>query len=175
VRGADPRSAACAAVVASASSRSVRTLRNAFIIAWIGLQVALPLSYYLGDDRFDERFAWRMFSSVRLSECRVKLVDRTDGAAVAVRPGAELHEVWANLLSRARASVVHAYAKRWCDRRRDAGVAAPSLHAEIVCENPDRRGDPGCAGALTAGTPSSETGCTVAPISPALNLCEVDR
>jgi len=171
---AESRSVACAAVSPSASSGSVSKWRNVFIIGWIGLQVALPLSYYLGDDRFDERFAWRMFSPVRLSECRVKLVDRTDGAANAVRPSAELHEVWSNLLSRARASVVRAYAKRWCERRRNAGADAPALHAEIVCENPARRGDPACAGALIAAA-SGPSGCTVTPIPPELNLCEVDR
>ena len=151
------------------------TLRNLFIVGWVGLQVALPLSYYLGDDRFDERFAWRMFSPVRLSECRVKLVDRTDGAATIIRPNAELHEVWGNLLSRARSPVVHAYAKRWCDRRRDAGATAPALHAEITCENPARRGDAACAGALAAGAASAQPGCVVEPIDHAQNLCEVDR
>jgi hypothetical protein len=137
----------------------VTTLRNLFIVGWVGLQVALPLSYYLGDDRFDERFAWRMFSPVRLSECRVKLVDRTDGAATIVRPNAELHD----------------YAKRWCDRRRDAGATAPALHAEITCENPARRGDAACAGALAAGAASAQPGCVVEPIDHAQNLCEVDR
>ena len=37
-------------------------LANIFIVAVIASQIWLPLSYYLGDDPFDERFAWRMFS-----------------------------------------------------------------------------------------------------------------
>ena len=34
-----------------------------FIVVYLLWQLALPFSYYVGDDKLDERFAWRMFSA----------------------------------------------------------------------------------------------------------------
>ena len=41
-------------------------LVNVFIVSWLLWQLLVPLSYYLGHDVDDERFAWRMFSGVWL-------------------------------------------------------------------------------------------------------------
>ncbi|MFZ4735706.1 MAG: hypothetical protein ACOYM9_07165 [Bradymonadia bacterium] len=144
------------------------TPRTLFIIAWIGIQLAVPAAYYLGEDRFDERFAWRMFSPVRLSECRVRFIDRTDGGEAQVRHGADVHEVWGNLFSRARVSVIEGYADRWCARRRDAGASQPALHVDLVCVNPDRLSDPECAG--TNGEPAPGA-CRLRPLPLERNLC----
>lgn len=40
-------------------------LVNCFIAAFLLVQILVPLSYYTGDRGNDERFAWRMFSTVR--------------------------------------------------------------------------------------------------------------
>jgi hypothetical protein len=48
----------------------LRTWRGRFIVAFVGVQLALPLHYYLARrDRHDERFAWRMFSPMRMVTC----------------------------------------------------------------------------------------------------------
>jgi len=46
-----------------------------FIVAYLLWQLALPLSYYVGDDKSDERFAWRMFSAFGFDrdECLVQV------------------------------------------------------------------------------------------------------
>ena len=47
-------------------------LANLFIVAFVALQVFLPLRYYASDaSRQDERFAWRMFSSLGRQTCGV--------------------------------------------------------------------------------------------------------
>ena len=44
-----------------------RGWRGWLIIAFVTVQVLAPLHYYfLRDDRHDERFAWRMFSSTAI-------------------------------------------------------------------------------------------------------------
>ena len=37
--------------------------RNVFIVVFLGLQLVLPLRYYLANSDPDERFCWRMFST----------------------------------------------------------------------------------------------------------------
>lgn len=114
-------------------------MRTAFILVWLALQVGLPLRYYLGSDRFDERFAWRMFSPVRMVTCQTRFFDTSGGGRVPVKLGADLHEVWAALIARARPSVIEAAGRRYCAAERSAG-RTPSLHAEAVCTNPDTLG-----------------------------------
>jgi hypothetical protein len=41
-----------------------RALVSVFIVLYLLWQAAVPLSYYLGDDLDEERFAWRMISGV---------------------------------------------------------------------------------------------------------------
>jgi len=123
-------------------------MRSAFIVLWIGLQMAVPLSYYLGDDVFDERFAWRMFSSVRTVTCQTRFIDETDGLQTPVRAAADLHEVWVSLLTRARRDVIDGYARRYCEQRRAAGVSRPVLRVDVVCSNPETLNRPLCRAAL---------------------------
>jgi hypothetical protein len=50
-----------------------RTGRGRFIIAFLAVQLLLPLHYYLvRHDPHDERFAWRMFSPMRMADCAVR-------------------------------------------------------------------------------------------------------
>jgi hypothetical protein len=125
-----------------------RPMRSAFIVLWIALQVAIPLSYYAGDDVFDERFAWRMFSPVRVVSCQTRFIDATDGLQTTVRAAADVHEVWGSLLTRARRDVIAGYARKWCDERRAAGAGRPVLRVDVVCTNPEALNRPMCKGAL---------------------------
>ena len=49
--------------LASPPPGRVRLFVSFFIVVYLLWQLALPFSYYVGDDKLDERFAWRMFSA----------------------------------------------------------------------------------------------------------------
>lgn len=111
-------------------------MRNYVIGAWLALQIALPASYYLGEDPFDERFAWRMFSPVRIAGCSVELFDASDGVERPLNLQRDLHVVWINLLKRARMSVIESYARKVCEERAAEGKS-PVLRADITCMAPE--------------------------------------
>ncbi|MGK0362240.1 MAG: hypothetical protein ACI9U2_004560 [Bradymonadia bacterium] len=109
-------------------------MKNVLIALFLALQIGLPLSYYLGDEPHDERFAWRMFSPIRLIKCDVTLYDASGGARARIRPLQEMHVVWRNLMRRGRIPVVEAFARTWC-------AAAPDrkLMVDLTCGPPDGR------------------------------------
>lgn len=111
--------------------------------------VAIPLRYYLGDDLYDERFAWRMFSRVRVQECSAEVTE--DGVPLVVlgrdpsAPGI-LPAPWHSLLQRNRPAVVRRFLAWRCEaegqrarvrvttRCRDSSAAVlPPIIAEIEC------------------------------------------
>ncbi|MCB9538904.1 MAG: hypothetical protein H6704_21940 [Myxococcales bacterium] len=176
-------------------------MRNALIAGFVALQIALPLSYYLGDDPYDERFAWRMFSPVRLARCTLQAFDETDGVRRPMRLGEDLHVVWINLMKRARRQVIDHWAFDWCAEQRAAG-REPVLRVQLTCASPeaaglgvcrdpgDRNGDgvpdgyvghPACAGdradcfARDCGDMDAaachEARCLRRPIAPDADLC----
>lgn len=108
-------------------------MRNLVIIGFLGWQLLFPLRYYLGDDPFDERFAWRMFSPVRLVQCDVRLLDADRQA---INLPSRIHVVWINLLRRARLQVLDAVAANLCADARTQGRPA-HLYAELTCPPPD--------------------------------------
>jgi len=114
-------------------------MRTALIIAFLALQVGLPLSYYLGHTPHDERFAWRMFSPVRLVSCDADLYDATSGSQQKLDPYKELHVVWYNLMKRGRLPVVKVFAESWCDQQVAKGRAQPDLRVRLSCGAPDER------------------------------------
>jgi hypothetical protein len=96
------------------------------IHAFLAVQIALPLHYYAGRaDKNDERFAWRMFSPVRMIRCghgpdlRSPPEFRVDGRPIA--PGQIFHEAWLTIAGRGRADVIEAMALELC--RRNPGKA----------------------------------------------------
>lgn len=92
-----------------------------FVVAFVALQLTLPLHYYLvRRDRHDERFAWRMFSSTRMLTCKVAFTvgDRP------VELGREFHDAWIALASRGRRAVVEAMGARLCQRNPGQPVVA---------------------------------------------------
>lgn len=93
----------------TATSRA-RKLANAFIALFLAIQVAVPLSYYLGNRMYDERFGWRMFSTLRLQACELEVEEvpraGSAGAPRPVRLHESLHIAWINLMKRGRPDVI---------------------------------------------------------------------
>ena len=91
----------------------------------------MPLLYYVArHDPHDERFAWRMFSTVRMDRCGTHL-DRATGDPPAffindntapVELAAVFHEAWIQIAQRGRKAVIEAMAAELCDRHPGASV-----------------------------------------------------
>ncbi|MCO4745104.1 MAG: hypothetical protein KC912_09965 [Proteobacteria bacterium] len=108
------------------------TPRNAFIVGWIVFQMAAPASYYLRTDRaerYDERFAWRMFSDVRMLRCQAEY--RVDDDPVKLTQ--HFHTAWGSLLQRGRTQVVDGVGQRLCDDHPNSTVKL-----KLTCREPDR-------------------------------------
>lgn len=107
--------------------------------AFLLLQIGLPLSYYLGDNEYDERFAWRMFSPVRMARCSFQLSTYENGTFQPLPLSKEYHVVWINLAKRARVGVIDAMVERSCrshtDVRVDLRCATPKAPAIGLCRN----------------------------------------
>ncbi|MCA9615252.1 MAG: hypothetical protein KC586_20995, partial [Myxococcales bacterium] len=87
-----------------------------FVLAVLALQLFVPLTYYLQTgDPYDERFAWRMFSAVRMYSCRTTATETVDGAERAISLSSTLHQAWVNHLARNRRDVVVAFLDAHCD------------------------------------------------------------
>jgi hypothetical protein len=83
------------------------------IAAFVAIQLLLPLRYYVAHrDPHDERFAWRMFSPMRMVHCTATF-DR-DGVQLPL--GREFHEAWIELAARGRFTVVEAMGAALCAR-----------------------------------------------------------
>jgi hypothetical protein len=82
----------------------------------VALQVAIPMSYYLrSSDLDDERFAWRMFSDVRVKRCRVRAFEVGErGRRAEIVLGQTLHSSWIHSLERGRRRVVARFLDSRC-------------------------------------------------------------
>ena len=114
-----------------------------WISACIGLfllwQLLLPLRYYLRTPTTDERFAWRMFSSVGMRDCKVALYETVEEEGERVRrqvPRASITR-WEGMLENDRAGAVNKLLRWWCDR---PGVIR--VEFERVCKDIDGRSQP---------------------------------
>jgi hypothetical protein len=108
----------------------VTTWRGRFILAFLAAQLLIPLDYYVRRrDPHDERFAWRMFSPMRMTKCRPSFT--VDGAPVEL--DAEFHEAWITAAKRGRASVIEAMAQRLCGKHPGKPVVV-----KLECEYFDR-------------------------------------
>ena len=104
-----------------------RVYANVAIVAALLFQLLVPLRYYFSGDPFDERFAWRMFSAVRVTRCQAMALERTSHEA-AVHPvrlsgGRDrtgtprygvIHNAWTTLIRRNRVAVIDAYLEHRC-------------------------------------------------------------
>ena len=89
-----------------------RTRRGRFILVFLAIQLLLPLHYYLlRDDPHDERFAWRMFSPMRMARCITRInVDKQP-----LQLGTKFHEAWIEVANRGRYVVLEAMAAKLCE------------------------------------------------------------
>jgi hypothetical protein len=86
-----------------------RTIGLVVLAGWLLLHVSLPLSYYVSDDIYDERFAWRMFSAVRVQECTLGAQETVGGIARPIPMSSVLPAPWIALLQRNRPAVIHRF------------------------------------------------------------------
>lgn len=91
-----------------------RRRANLFIAAFLLSQILIPLRYYLGDGGYDERFSWRMFSSVRLHRCAVEVRETRHGQSTRLSLQREVQVAWVNMLKRYRPQVVEAFLASRC-------------------------------------------------------------
>lgn len=95
-----------------------RALRwpHGFIAVFVLVQLLLPLHYYLARrDPHDERFAWRMFSPMRMTTCDLAMT--ADGAPVALQR--HFQEAWVQTAQRGRRRVVEQMAAHLCGKHRE--------------------------------------------------------
>ena len=87
------------------------TWRGRFILAFLAVQLVLPLHYYfLRHDPHDERFAWRMFSPMRMTRCSARyFVDKQP-----IQLGTRFHEAWIEVANRGRYAVLEGIAEKLC-------------------------------------------------------------
>jgi hypothetical protein len=106
--------------IASPPPGRPRAVASAVIGAYLLWQILLPLSYYLGGDRADERFAWRMFSARREvnKTCRVHVIQWfPDGGSWShreIRLGQTTQPTWTRLLERRQPAVVEKFLRTRC-------------------------------------------------------------
>jgi hypothetical protein len=101
-----------------------RTWRGRFIIAFLTIQLLLPLHYYLfRHDPHDERFAWRMFSPMRMSRCSARFSVNNQPVTL----GSQFHEAWIEVANRGRYVVLEGMAAKLCKQH-------PSSKVELVVD-----------------------------------------
>ncbi len=120
--------------------RHVRSLlstwRGRFIAAFVLVQLLLPLHYYIGRrDPHDERFAWRMFSPMRMAKCSPKVA--VDGQPLALE--STFHEAWLELAQRGRFVVIEAMAEHLCKEHPGSAVTV-SLDCTYLDQDPQTFG-----------------------------------
>jgi hypothetical protein len=123
-------------------SPRARLLSNVFIALFLAYMLGMPLRYYLGGRGLDERFSWRMFSSVRMLKCKVEVDEHVDkGGDVDERSVSLTKEVqvaWIGLLERGRPLVIEKLLTRRCAQE---GVVQVDYH--LTCKAPDGSDGPG--------------------------------
>ena len=108
----------------------VSTWRGRFIIAFLAIQLLLPLRYYVAHrDPHDERFAWRMFSPMRMARCQARFA--LDGKPLDL--GTVFHEAWIELAERGRFVVIEAMADHLCKQHPGSAV-----NVSLDCKYVDR-------------------------------------
>ncbi len=106
------------------------TWRGRFILAFVLVQLLLPLRYYAANrDPHDERFAWRMFSPMRMTRCTPHV--QLDDKPLALSD--YFHEAWIELAERGRFVVVEAMAARLCHDH-----PGKAVHLTLECRYIDR-------------------------------------
>jgi hypothetical protein len=113
----------------------VASAKTALLWLLLFAQLAIPSSYYLWrSDREDERFAWRMFSSLRFRRCRVEVSELVRGHVRQVQLSRALHASWIGTLRRGRERVIERFLQSRCAQ---TGVDSATLLR--TCREVDNR------------------------------------
>jgi hypothetical protein len=103
---------------ATPAPRGGRAARAAIIAIFLASQIALPIRYYLGNQPDDERFAWRMFSSLAMRNCVLTVEESTFLAGVADKRVLNLNTAvqarWIGVLETNHPRTVDKFLKRRC-------------------------------------------------------------
>lgn len=117
---------------------------------WLAFHVLVPLRYYaLADhDVYDERFAWRMFSAVRVQRCQVAVDETGVAGSRRVQLATILPMPWIALVERNRPAVQREMLAHLCEQPTEpmrvevrsecteaSGERAPTVRREIDCES----------------------------------------
>lgn len=100
------------------SDAKPRRTARLFILGFLAFQIGMPLRYYLGERGYDERFSWRMFSTLRMRDCAIAVAEARAGSSQLrdVSVSRDVQAAWVSLLERVRMPVVVKYLERRCDR-----------------------------------------------------------
>jgi hypothetical protein len=89
------------------------TWKGRVIAGFVLVQLLLPLHYYtVRRDKHDERFSWRMFSSMRMLRCEPKF--QIDDRPLPL--ASTFHEAWVEIARRGRLRIVEAMSAQLCAR-----------------------------------------------------------
>lgn len=135
---------------------SARTLANVFIAVFLLYMLAMPARYYLTGGGHDERFSWRMFSTIRLQSCKARVHDVLGEREEPVKLDKLVQVAWIGMLERNRPLVVQRVLERRCA---EEGVTharyALSCTAPDGTKLPDVRKELDCkSGVLSEKAPS---------------------
>ena len=125
--------------------------RTLFFIAFLTLQALVPMRYYLGAGGDDERFSWRMFSTRRMVQCGMEIVEQRGmgprAQLIPVSPQRDVQVAWLELLRRNRPAAVEKYLERRCELSRpdsvrytrscvqSDGTTLPTQRVTMQCES----------------------------------------
>ncbi|AKF08103.1 hypothetical protein [Sandaracinus amylolyticus] len=119
-------------IVVPEPTGTARAIIPAVCFLWLLVMIAIPLRYYRGGDRYDERFSWRMFSAVRVARCQMRVSETQGGSERPIPLGEVLPAPWMALLERNRMPVVESFLRWRCETRE--GLSAVRFHNE--CTDP---------------------------------------
>jgi hypothetical protein len=101
--------------IATVTGSPTKKRANLVIGAFVAIMIATPLSYYtVRSDRYDERFAWRMFSTMRMVRCSPKWM--VGESSQPIKLGRTFHEAWVGIARRARRSVTGPMTDFLCEK-----------------------------------------------------------
>jgi len=113
-----------------------RTWKGRFILLVVVTQLLLPLRYYVAHrDPHDERFAWRMFSPMRMSHCTPKF--ELDGKPVPM--ASTFHEAWYEIAQRGRFEVIEKMGAALCKQHPGSAVKV-TLDCSYIDRDPQTYG-----------------------------------
>ncbi len=104
----------------------LRSWQGVLILVVVTSQLILPILYYVARrDPHDERFAWRMFSPMRMTKCTPHFT--VDNKPVVL--SLQFHEAWIEIAKRGRFVVIEEMAARLCEKNPGSAV-----HVVVDCQ-----------------------------------------